>query len=108
MNAVGKSISHAVMARAMAFTAAIAAAAATSVLLAGGAFIDALRNGGDLLNVFGDFPTLTDPRHADAYSPLRGRPTRPVEPPRPSAKASTSGRSTRTRSSTWPSAILTC
>ena len=32
--------------------------------------IDALRNGGDLLNVFGDFPTLADPRHADAYSPL--------------------------------------
>ena len=32
--------------------------------------IDALRHGGDLLNVFGDFPTLTDPRHADAYSPL--------------------------------------
>jgi hypothetical protein len=32
--------------------------------------IDALRNGGDLLNVFGDFPTLSDPRHADAYSPL--------------------------------------
>jgi len=32
--------------------------------------IDALRNGGDLLNVFGDFPTLTDPRHAQAYSPL--------------------------------------
>jgi hypothetical protein len=34
------------------------------------AFIDALRNGGDLLNVFGDFPTLKDPRHAEAYSPL--------------------------------------
>src|ERR1700730_9190365 len=34
------------------------------------AFIDALRNGGDLLNVFGDFPTLKDPRHANAYSPL--------------------------------------
>ena len=34
------------------------------------AFINALRNGGDLLNVFGDFPTLTDPRHSDAYSPL--------------------------------------
>ena len=34
------------------------------------AMIDALRNGGDLLNVFGDFPTLADPRHADAYSPL--------------------------------------
>ena len=33
-------------------------------------FINALRNGGDLLNVFGDFPTLKDPRHADAYSPL--------------------------------------
>jgi hypothetical protein len=32
--------------------------------------IDALRRGGDLLNVFGDFPTLRDPRHADAYSPL--------------------------------------
>jgi len=32
--------------------------------------INALRKGGDLLNVFGDFPTLKDPRHADAYSPL--------------------------------------
>jgi hypothetical protein len=34
------------------------------------AMINALRNGGDLLNVFGDFPTLSDPRHAHAYSPL--------------------------------------
>jgi hypothetical protein len=34
------------------------------------ALINALRNGGDLLNVFGDFPTLADPRHALAYSPL--------------------------------------
>src|ERR1700759_2309651 len=34
------------------------------------ALINALRRGGDLLNVFGDFPTLADPRHADAYSPL--------------------------------------
>src|SRR5207302_7656260 len=34
------------------------------------ALIEALRTGGDLLNVFGDFPTLTDPRHAQAYSPL--------------------------------------
>jgi hypothetical protein len=34
------------------------------------ALIDALRRGGDLLNVFGDFPTLNDPRHAQAYSPL--------------------------------------
>jgi hypothetical protein len=32
--------------------------------------INALRNGGDLLNVFGDFPTLSDPRHAQSYSPL--------------------------------------
>jgi len=32
--------------------------------------INALRNGGDLLNVFGDFPTERDPRHAQAYSPL--------------------------------------
>jgi hypothetical protein len=38
--------------------------------LANPGLISALRNGGDLLNVFGDFPTLTDPRHADAYSPL--------------------------------------
>jgi hypothetical protein len=34
------------------------------------ALINALRFGGDLLNVFGDFPTLEDPRHAFAYSPL--------------------------------------
>src|SRR5512132_3739215 len=34
------------------------------------ALIDALRRGGDLLNAFGDFPTLNDPRDAQAYSPL--------------------------------------
>jgi len=34
------------------------------------ALIQALRKGGDLLNVFGDFPTLRDPRHSNAYSPL--------------------------------------
>jgi hypothetical protein len=34
------------------------------------ALINALRHGGDLLNVFGDFPTEKDPRHAQAYSPL--------------------------------------
>src|SRR4029079_14986705 len=34
------------------------------------ALINALRRGGDLLNVFGDFPTEQDPRHAQAYSPL--------------------------------------
>jgi hypothetical protein len=38
--------------------------------LGNAALINALRNGGDLLNVFGDFPTETDPRHAQAYSPL--------------------------------------
>jgi hypothetical protein len=38
--------------------------------LGNSALINALRHGGDLLNVFGDFPTLADPRHADAYSPL--------------------------------------
>ncbi|MBV9414104.1 MAG: hypothetical protein JO363_03920 [Solirubrobacterales bacterium] len=32
--------------------------------------IESLRHGGDLLNVFGDFPTLADPRHSQAYSPL--------------------------------------
>jgi len=30
------------------------------------AFINALRYGGDLLNVFGDFPTLSDPRYGSA------------------------------------------
>ena len=40
------------------------------LLGADGAKIHTLRNGGDLLNVFGDFPTLTDPRHSQAYSPL--------------------------------------
>jgi hypothetical protein len=37
---------------------------------ANAALINDLRNGGDLLNVFGDFPTETDPRHSNAYSPL--------------------------------------
>jgi hypothetical protein len=44
--------------------------AAEDASAANTALIDALRRGGDLLNVFGDFPTLTDPRHAQAYSPL--------------------------------------
>jgi len=34
------------------------------------AFINAMRYGGDILNVFGDFPTLQHARNADAYSPL--------------------------------------
>jgi hypothetical protein len=44
--------------------------AAEDASLGNTGLIDALRHGGDLLNVFGDFPTLADPRHADAYSPL--------------------------------------
>ena len=32
--------------------------------------IEALRNEGDALNVLGDVPSLADPRHANAYSPL--------------------------------------
>lgn len=32
--------------------------------------LNILHNGGDSLNVQGDFPTLSDPRHANAYSPL--------------------------------------
>ena len=44
--------------------------AAQDASAANTALINALRNGGDLLNVFGDFPTLTDPRHSQAYSPL--------------------------------------
>jgi hypothetical protein len=44
--------------------------AAEDASLGNTALINALRHGGDLLNVFGDFPTLADPRHADAYSPL--------------------------------------
>lgn len=35
------------------------------------ALVDALRNGGGLPNVFGDSPTLEDPRHIHVYSPLR-------------------------------------
>jgi hypothetical protein len=44
--------------------------AAKDASAANTAMINALRFGGDFLNVFGDFPTLADPRHADAYSPL--------------------------------------
>ena len=43
------------------------------------ALIDALRNGGDLLNVFGDFPTENDPRHAAGLQPALGRPARPLD-----------------------------
>ncbi|MEO7262904.1 MAG: hypothetical protein ABI047_16875, partial [Jatrophihabitantaceae bacterium] len=38
--------------------------------LANTGLLAALRNGGDLLNTLGDFPSLADPRHANAYSPL--------------------------------------
>jgi len=37
--------------------------------------------GGDILNVFGDFPTLLSPRHADAYSPLWDAQLGPSQPP---------------------------
>jgi hypothetical protein len=71
------------------------------------ALIDALRGGGDLLNVFGDFPTLADPRHADAYSPLWD-----AQPglwtPKAVAEGLTPARSTRTWCSTWPPPGPTC
>jgi hypothetical protein len=38
--------------------------------LANTALLAALENGGDARNVQGDFPTITDPRHALSYSPL--------------------------------------
>jgi hypothetical protein len=38
--------------------------------MANAALIGDLRNNGDSLNVQGDFPTLEDPRFAQAYSPL--------------------------------------
>jgi len=44
--------------------------AAEDASAANRSLIDDLRHGGDLLNVFGDFPTETDPRHSRAYSPL--------------------------------------
>ena len=44
------------------------------------ALINALRHGGDLLNVFGDFPTLLDPAARRRLQPAVGRPARPVDP----------------------------
>ena len=44
------------------------------------AFINGLRNGGDLLEVFGDFPTLKDRRHADAYCGTRNSACGPTRP----------------------------
>jgi hypothetical protein len=37
-----------------------------------------MRNVGDFLKVFGDFPTLKDPRQAEAYSPSE-TPSWPVD-----------------------------
>ena len=34
------------------------------------ALLKALANGGDARNILGDFPTITDPRHSQSYSPL--------------------------------------
>ena len=42
-------------------------------------FINALRYGGDMLNVFGDFPTLTAPARR-RLQPAVGCPARPVDP----------------------------
>jgi len=61
----------------------------------------------DLLNVFGDFPTLSDPRHADAYSPLWDAQLG-LWTPNAVAAGSTSGRSTRMWCSTWPPPGPTC
>jgi hypothetical protein len=71
------------------------------------AMIDALRHGGDLLKVFGDFPTLTDPRHSDAYSPLWDAQLG-LWTPKAVRKASILARSTRTSCSTWPTSGPTC
>jgi len=40
--------------------------------------IDALRNGGDLLNVFGDFPTESEPAALERLQSALGRPARPA------------------------------
>jgi len=45
-------------------------AASKDASLANTGVLDALRRDGDTLNVLGDFPSLSDPRHANAYSPL--------------------------------------
>ena len=65
------------------------------------ALIDALRSGGDLLNVFGDFPTETDPRHSQAYSPLWDAQLG-LWTDKAVKQGLTSVRSTRCRSSTSP------
>ena len=72
------------------------------------AMIDALRNGGDLLNVFGDFPTLTDPRHADAYSPLWDAQLGLWTPKAVAAGLNTRQIDENVRSSTWPPPGPTC
>ena len=50
------------------------------------ALIDALRNGGDLLNVFGDFPTREGPAARPGLQPALGRPARPLDARRPSSR----------------------
>ena len=44
------------------------------------AFINAWRYGGDVLDVFGDFPTLTDLVARRCLQPAVGRSARPVDP----------------------------
>ena len=44
--------------------------AAEDASLTNTSLLAALREGGDLLNTLGDFPSQADPRHANAYSPI--------------------------------------
>ena len=50
------------------------------------ALIDALRNGGDLLNVFGDFPTLDRPAARRRPTARCGTPSSACGPTRPSSR----------------------
>ena len=72
------------------------------------ALIDALRNGGDLLNVFGDFPTREGPAARRRPTARSGTPSSACGRTRRSSRGSTSARSTRCRSSTSPPRGPTC
>jgi len=64
--------------------------------------IDALRNGGDLLNVFGDFPTLNDPSPRAGLQPALGTHSWASGPTKRSSRDWTRARPTRCRCSTSP------
>ena len=72
------------------------------------ALIDALRNGGDLLNVFGDFPTLNGPAARPGVQPALGRPARPVDRQGRQAGAEHAPDRRGRRSSTSPPPGPTC